>query len=76
MQDNLQKAAALNARRNVLRAEEDQHRHAEEKRIALAAQEMVEKREREYECGALTARFPIEFDESRHNPIEGRIGCT
>ena len=49
MQDNLQKAAALNARRNVLRAEEDQHRHAEEKRIALAAQEMVEKRERERE---------------------------
>ncbi len=49
MQENLKKAAALNDRRKVLRAEEEQKRQAEEKRIARAAQELVDKRERERE---------------------------
>eukprot|EP01043_Picozoa_sp_COSAG02_P015034 COSAG02_NODE_631_length_19290_cov_67.062842_7_plen_286_part_00 len=49
MQENLKKAAALNERRKVIRAEEDQQRQAEEKRIARAAQDLVDKRERERE---------------------------
>jgi hypothetical protein len=58
-QDNLQKAAALNDRRKVLQAEEQAERQAEEKRIARAAQEMAEKRERERE----------EYIESQRNRI-------
>lgn len=49
MQDNLKKAAALNERRKVIRAEEDAQRQAEEKRIARAAQDLADKRERERE---------------------------
>ena len=44
--------------------------------LAVLDIRLVEQGESEYECGALTARFPIELDESRHNPIERRIGCA